>query len=317
MAARCTTAAFLVLDAVTAAFGVSVLAHGAFRDGFDSPAEMEAWSPELGRWELRDGAYHEVSRDYRTLTLREGGLYDFDLTVRVQFLEVRREYETAGYAVVAFRAQDADRYYAVVARQRGGLEVAEFNRYPSPTRPRWQPIARLEGEERPLGEWFSVTVRVRGTRVVARAFGPGEAEEECRVEADLGAVRDLDHSGEQAYVRGRIGLGASYAHVAFDDLEVRPRRSIAELMDALSVVRERTQQAKGALRRGSAKEGARALASAIQEFETRLARSAPKTDAEWAELDGRLAELDAESRRLRKQAVVQRGGLAAACSYSR
>lgn len=281
-------------------------------ESFNTRAVLQTWRPFSGTWEIVEGAYRETSEDYRTVTLRAGRLYDFDLLVKLKYLHIKHQYPLAGYAVVILRAQDSGHYYAVIARQNGALELAEYTSRPSAKRPVWQQIAAAGGElpERELYVWHIIQVQCRGLQIAVSMFPAGEEPpEEPLLKANLGKG-EFDHSGGKAYLSGRIGFGSSHATIGFDDLSIQPKRAAAELVDRLAAPRELVRQTER-----HAKREAREILSEIDKLRRSFGKIKPDDDDAWRQAEERLAAVVVRAKETRKKALLAQGGFLAVSPY--
>ncbi|MFQ6132429.1 MAG: hypothetical protein ACE5R4_10370 [Armatimonadota bacterium] len=285
-------------------------------DDFQSPQQAQRWHTRRGHWACRDGVYEQTSHDYWTVALRRGNLYDYDLTVRLQFVDVRRSYPTAGYAVVVLRAQDPGHYYALIVRQTGPLEVWEYNSTPSDQRGYWQRLVAGAGEPFDLEKWYLVQVQSRGTAFAAKAYAEGaQPPEGWQVEADFAQGQGTDHCGEQAYQGGQVGLGASNAHVLFDDFVVNPQRTAAELLDRLAVLRDRGESVRPAVRDSPAAELLEAVLADMDQLRGPLERAGQLSAEDWAKQAQKLLAVEKRVKELRRRAILESGGLQKVSPY--
>ncbi len=288
-------------------------------DTFDTPLATRSWRRVKGDWEVAEGALCETSGGYWTLALREGRLYDHDLSVRVKFAEVTRDYPLAGYVSLVARAQDATHYYAVVLRHSGALEVAEYSGTPSTRRWNWQRIAAADPAPPALtlGRWYVVEMAARGKAISAKVYPEGEeAPEEWQVTGDFSKGDVSDHSGAAAYRRGWVGFGTSYAVASFDDLRITLVRTPLALADWLRPALTSAEAVTRALKGTDLGREAAAAGQEIAALVERLDAPAEIPDAEWAELQEQAIGLLERLKAVRKQALLQRGGLEKVSPYA-
>lgn len=291
----------------------------AVTESFDSAAGLQGWHAFSGRWAIVDGACRETSEDYRTVSLRSGRFYDFDLAVTMSFLHVQRRYPMAGYGVVILRAQDARHYYAVVARQNGALELSEYTSTPTGARAMWQPIAAAGGEqpERALYVAHALQIQCRATQITASIF-PADQEppEEPMLKGDVSKKGAFDHFGGKAYLAGRVGFGSSNATVSFDDLSIQPVRATAELVDRLTVPRELVQQVADRGDRRSEAQAAKAILGDMDKLRGTLRKLKAADDEKWQEAEAEIESVVGRAKEVRKQALLARGGFRAVSPYA-
>lgn len=285
-------------------------------DDFESPRQAERWETRRGQWAVRDGAFQQTSEDYWTVAVRRGRFYDYDLSVRLQFVKVRRSYPEAGYAVVVLRAEDPQHYYALVVRQVGPLEVWEYNSTPSELRGYWQRLVVGTGQPFDEKKWYVVQVQSRGTTFAAKAYSEGgQPPADWQVQADFAQGKGTDHCGEQAYQGGQVGLGASNAEVSFDDFTVNPQRTAGELVDRLGVLRERAETVRRALKSSTTGQAAEALLAEMTQLGSALGKEKQLTAEAWAAYAEKLLAIEGRTKELGRRAVLELGGLQKVSPY--
>lgn len=184
--------------AAAAPAGRAVAPDELLRDEF-ADGDAAGWRTSGGRWQVADEAGLSVYRQSGTSSdararAGDAGWTDYSVTARVRPGGVGSDRSRIG---VLARVQDDRSYYYLTLRGNHTIELGKV------VRGRLTPLASAPAAVNP-GYWSALTLVVKGGTLV----GSGGGRSLSAADTELGA--------------GRIGLTASYAAAAFDDVVVHP-----------------------------------------------------------------------------------------------
>lgn len=173
-----------------------VVAAGQERVKDDFEKDNAKWKFAAGKWERRGGVLAQTAetQPWAVAILEERKFGDVDVTVK--FRPISGKEDASGGIV--FRAHDAKNYYLVRAN---GLED-NFRLYTMKEGSRSQ-LASAKVDAPKLGEWHTIRVVAKGTKI----------------QAYLDGKLKIDHE-DKTYAEGYVGLWTKADSVTeFDDLE--------------------------------------------------------------------------------------------------
>ena len=173
---------------------LAVAAQETVKDDFEK--DNPKWKFAAGKWERRSGVLAQTAetQPWAVAVLEDRKFADVDVTVK--FRPVSGKEDASGG--ILFRARDAKNYYLVRAN---GLED-NFRLYTMKDGSRSQ-LASAKVDAPKLGEWHTIRVVAKGTKI----------------QAYLDGKLKLDHE-DKTYAEGYVGLWTKADSVTeFDDLE--------------------------------------------------------------------------------------------------